>query len=286
VDKSFRYGGYPYNDRIIAGDWQGTGTDGIAIFRPASGYWFFDYNLDGIVDKSFRFGGSGDQIIKGDWLGEGTDRIAIFRPSSGYWYFDFSLDGTIDHTTWFGGNADQIIQGDWKASGRDRIAIFRPLSGDWFFDYYLDGTVDKSFRYGGNADQIIAGKWNYGPYPVIRNIIPDTGTAGSVISITDLMGNNFQSGATVTLMKSGNQNITATNVNVQSSSMITCTLSPASDTTPGPWDVVVTNPDGHSGIYTNLFTIYVPIFPTITPTPIPTTIIGTASTGPERLASR
>ncbi len=30
---------------------------GIAIFRPASGDWYFDYNLDGIVDKSFRYGG-------------------------------------------------------------------------------------------------------------------------------------------------------------------------------------------------------------------------------------
>ena len=71
-------------DQIIKGDWQGTGTDGIAIFRPATGYWYFDYNLDGVVDNSFRYGGVGDQIIQGDWQGTGTDGIAIFRPATGY----------------------------------------------------------------------------------------------------------------------------------------------------------------------------------------------------------
>ncbi len=78
-------------------------------------------------------------------------------------------------------------------------------------------------------------------------------TAGNVISITDLTGTNFQSGATVTLVKSDNPNITATNVNVVSSTLITCTLSPPSNARAGSWDVVVTNPSGQYGVYTNLF---------------------------------
>ena len=51
-------------DQIIKGDWQGTGRDGIAIFRPSTGYWYFDYNLDGIVDNSFRYGG---RLTKLSW---------------------------------------------------------------------------------------------------------------------------------------------------------------------------------------------------------------------------
>jgi len=102
--------------------------------------------------------------------------------------------------------------------------------------------------------------------PGIRNIIPDEGTAGNVISITDLIGNNFQSGASVTLMKSDNPNITATNVNVVSPTLITCTLSPPSNTTSGSWDVVVTNPSGQYGIYTNLFIIHGSVNPTATTT--------------------
>jgi hypothetical protein len=52
-------------------------TDNVGIFRPSTGYWYFDYNLDGIVNKSFRYGGSTDQIIKGDWQGTGNDGIGI-----------------------------------------------------------------------------------------------------------------------------------------------------------------------------------------------------------------
>jgi len=118
-----------------------------------------------------------------------------------------------------------------------------------------------------------------GVKPVIRNIIPDEGTAGNTISITDLIGNNFQSGATVTLMKSDNPNITATNVDVKSSTLITCTLSPPSNTTSGSWDVVVTNPGGQYGIYTNLFIIHGSTNPTATTTS--TGSIGITSIEPE-----
>ena len=135
------------------------GSSRIGIFRPASGYWYFDNNLDGIVDKSFRYGGVGDQIIAGNWQGSGTDGIAIFRPSSGYWYFDYNLDGIVDKSFRYGGVGDQIAKGDWNGTGSDGIVIFRPSSGYWYFDYNLDGIVDKAFRYGGNADQIVVGKW-------------------------------------------------------------------------------------------------------------------------------
>jgi len=134
-------------------------NDGIAIFRPEAGYWYFDNNLDAVINSSFRYGGSTDQIIKGDWQGSGRDGIAIFRPEAGYWYFDYNLDGRVDNSFRYGGIGDQIITGDWQGSGRDGIAIFRPEAGYWYFDYNLDGLVDKSFRYGGSNDQIIVGKW-------------------------------------------------------------------------------------------------------------------------------
>ena len=75
MNKSFRYGGTA--DRIISGNWSGT-SDGIAIFRPINGYWYFDYNLDGIVDTSFRYGGSTDQIIVGDFEADITSISPTF----------------------------------------------------------------------------------------------------------------------------------------------------------------------------------------------------------------
>jgi hypothetical protein len=119
--------------------------------------------------------------------------------------------------------------------------------------------------------------------PTIRDIIPGEGTAGSTISITDLDGSNFQSGATVTLMKSGYRNITATNVNVWSSTLITCTFSLPSNVDSGSWDVVVTNPDGQYSIATNLFIIRAP--PTPEKTTMPAGGIGITSITPQFAAS-
>jgi hypothetical protein len=91
--------------------------------------------------------------------------------------------------------------------------------------------------------------------PTFKNIVPDAGTAGTTISITSLTGTNFRSGATVTLVKADNPNITATNVNVQSPTLISCTFSPPSNATAGAWDVVITNPDGQFVSYANIFSI-------------------------------
>ena len=100
--------------------------------------------------------------------------------------------------------------------------------------------------------------------PTFKKIVPDEGTAGTAVPITALTGTNFQSGATVHLMKTDNPNITATNVNVQSSTMITCTFNVPSNVTAGAWDVVITNPDGQYVNYANIFSIHVPLHITTT----------------------
>jgi hypothetical protein len=150
-------GGTPESSPIV-GNWNGDLSADAGLFRPSTGYWYFDYNLDGTVDKSFRYGGSTDQIINGDWDGDGSDGIAIFRPSTGYWYFDYNLDGVVDKSFRYGGSTDRIIKGNWQGTN-DGIAIFRNSTGYWYFDYNLDGVVNKSFRYGGSTDQIVKGNW-------------------------------------------------------------------------------------------------------------------------------
>jgi hypothetical protein len=103
--------------------------------------------------------------------------------------------------------------------------------------------------------------------PTFKKIVPDEGAAGTQISITALTGTNFQSGATVTLMKLDNPNITATSVNVQSSTLITCTFSLPSNATAGAWDVVITNPNGQYVNYANIFSLRGSANPTGTTTP-------------------
>jgi len=92
--------------------------------------------------------------------------------------------------------------------------------------------------------------------PTFKKIVPDAGTAGTQIPITALTGTNFKSGATVTLMKDDSPNITATDVSVVSSTLITCKFNPPSNATAGAWDVVITNTDGQFVRYAYIFSLY------------------------------
>jgi parallel beta-helix repeat protein len=94
--------------------------------------------------------------------------------------------------------------------------------------------------------------------PVPTAISPSTGTQGSLMTITDLAGTGFISGATVRLT-SGSSSIQATNVVVVSPTEITCQFTLPSNAAAGPWNVVVTNPDGRSGTLTDGFTLSSPM---------------------------
>jgi|WetSurMetagenome_2_1015567.scaffolds.fasta_scaffold101976_2 hypothetical protein len=91
--------------------------------------------------------------------------------------------------------------------------------------------------------------------PVVKSIDPDKATAGTVVDITELVGQKFQTDAVVTLKRSGETSITATDVELTSAELITCTFHIPSGTEGGYWDVVVTNPDKLSDAYENGFYI-------------------------------
>jgi hypothetical protein len=61
------------------------GKDGTAIFRPSTGYWYLNGNLDRIVEISFRYGGSTDRIIIRDWEGDlrDTSQSYVRNPDTG-----------------------------------------------------------------------------------------------------------------------------------------------------------------------------------------------------------
>jgi hypothetical protein len=92
--------------------------------------------------------------------------------------------------------------------------------------------------------------------PTFKKIVPDEGNAGSTITITSLTGTNFKSGAIVQLTKEDNPNITATNVDVQSPTLMTCKFVIPLNTTAGSWDVVITNPDGQFVKYAYIFLLH------------------------------
>jgi C1A family cysteine protease len=93
------------------------------------------------------------------------------------------------------------------------------------------------------------------PAPTVTSITPSSGVNTGTVSITNLAGTNFQSGATAKLARSGQTDIPGTSLTVVNSNTITCDFDLTGAAT-GAWDVVVTNPDSQSGTLSNGFTVY------------------------------
>ena len=100
------------------------------------------------------------------------------------------------------------------------------------------------------------------PAPTLISITPNSGLNTGSVSITNLAGTYFQTGAAVKLAKSGETDIAATGVTVVSPTQITCAFD-LTGKAAGQWNVVVTNPDAQSGTLNNGFTVTAPA-PTVT----------------------
>ena len=92
------------------------------------------------------------------------------------------------------------------------------------------------------------------PAPTVTSITPKTGVKGWRVTITDIAGTGFQTGATVKLEQpSSSTVIDATNVNVESDTKITCEFTLSGPL--GKYDVVVKNPDDQEVKLVNGFSV-------------------------------
>jgi hypothetical protein len=98
--------------------------------------------------------------------------------------------------------------------------------------------------------------------PTVTSITPSFGVNTGSVSINNLAGTGFLAGATVKLTRTGQADINATGVTVESAGEIECTFN-LTGAAAGQWNVVVTNSDTQSGTLTNGFTVNNPA-PTIT----------------------
>ncbi len=92
------------------------------------------------------------------------------------------------------------------------------------------------------------------PAPTVSSISPNRGNNYGTTTITNLAGSNFQAGATVKLIRSGQTDIVATHVNIVSAEQITCEFD-LTGAAAGAWDVVVTNPDNQQATLSGGFTV-------------------------------
>ncbi|MDD1708594.1 MAG: hypothetical protein LUQ33_05435, partial [Methanoregulaceae archaeon] len=122
------------------------------------------------------------------------------------------------------------------------------LAGDW--DVVVVNKTDGS-------ESVLADGFSiYNPAPEVTGITPSTGINTGMVTITNLSGNNFLSGALVNLTN-GSFTISGTGVNVATSNLIQCQFN-INGAAPGAWDVEVKNYDGQSDVLPSGFSITYP----------------------------
>jgi hypothetical protein len=140
-------------------DFDGDGTDDIAVYRPSNGAWY-----DPGLPNTFWGGNAGDIPVPGDYNGDGTTDMAIFRPSTGAWYV---LGGA---SIYWGASGDIPVPGDYNGDGTTDIAVYRPSNGAW----YVQGR--PNVFWGGNADDIpVPGDYNGDGTTDVAIFRPSTG---------------------------------------------------------------------------------------------------------------
>jgi len=96
------------------------------------------------------------------------------------------------------------------------------------------------------------------PPPTVSSITPSSAINNASVAITSVIGNRFQSGATVKLTKSGQTDIACTSFTFTNSTTLSNGSCPITGAAAGQWNVKVINPDSQAGTLTNGFTVTLP----------------------------
>jgi hypothetical protein len=147
-------------DIPIVGDWTGTGTVKIGVFRVVGGVgrFYLDMNGNGVwdgpgVDSAINFGMTGDLPVVGDWNGTGRTKVGVFRVVGGVGRFYLDTNGNgiwepaLDTLVLnYGATGDIPVSGDWSGNGSTKIGVFRVVAGvgNWYLDRNGDGVFNNA----------------------------------------------------------------------------------------------------------------------------------------------
>ncbi|WP_168202718.1 hypothetical protein [Georgenia wutianyii] len=155
ANTKFTYG--RATDEVYVGDWDGNGTDTLALRRGAT-FHIRNSNSGGPADRVVTYGRPGDVVLVGDWDGDGKDTFAV-RRGAVYHVKNSMSGGPADQQVVYGRAGDTVLVGDWNGDGKDTFAVRRGA------EYHVKnsmtpGRADKVAVYGRAGDDVYVGDWN------------------------------------------------------------------------------------------------------------------------------
>lgn len=139
------------------------------------------------------------------------------------------------------------VVGSWKISARlEALKNVEVMKSD--------GGIDETrFEKGTNLSMgpVVSGT----PPPTVTAISPSSGQNDASVSVSFVAGTNFESGAAVRLVRSGESNINCSGFGFTSPTQLSSGTCPITGAAAGAWDVVVVNPNLQSGALSAGFTV-------------------------------
>jgi hypothetical protein len=152
-----------FRDTPRQADFDGDGKADAAVYRPASGTWFWlksSLNNQAWDYRGWGVQAQGDRPVVGDFDGDGLGDPTVFRPASGTW---FVLESHARFTTWswfgWGEATDTLVPGDYNGDGRTDAAVFRAATGTWYVRP-SNGAPPWSVVFGQAGDEPVAGDFD------------------------------------------------------------------------------------------------------------------------------
>ena len=138
---------------IVLGDWNGDGTDTVAIVDGTTWTLFDGNGNNPAASLRTTFEMPLGIALSGDWDGDGVDTAAVF--DDGIWTLG-NGEATATRLS-FGDPGDMPIGGDWDGDGNDDLGVWRDRT--WFLSPGAGAPI-QDFRFGFANDEVFVGDWD------------------------------------------------------------------------------------------------------------------------------